>query len=86
MESRARYFLAAKEIPEVGGSMGKKDEILGRLSRIRHFALLGTRSGQIGFPSLLHCSLLKIKTLCAFKKPYHTHLVKKSGIGSSWFF
>jgi hypothetical protein len=45
MESRARYFLAAKEIPEVGGSMGKKDEILGRLSRTWHFALLGTRSG-----------------------------------------
>jgi GxxExxY protein len=29
------------------------------------------------------CSLLKIKTLCAFKKPYHAHLVKKSGICSS---
>ena len=44
MESRARYFLAAKKISEVGSSMGKKDEILGR-----HFALLGTRTGQVGF-------------------------------------
>lgn len=49
MESRERYFLAAKKIPEVSSSMGKEDEILGRLSRTWHFALLGKRIGQVGF-------------------------------------
>jgi len=49
MESRARYFLAAKKIPKVGSSMGKKDEILGGLSRTWHSALLGTRTDQMGF-------------------------------------
>ena len=48
MESRARHFLAAKKISEVGSSMGKKDEILGRLFGTWHFALLGTRTGQVG--------------------------------------
>ncbi len=49
MESRERNFLAAKKIPEVGSSMGKKDEILGRFFGARYFALLGTRTGQVGF-------------------------------------
>lgn len=49
MESRARHFLAAKKIPKVGSSMGKKDEILGRLFGTWHFALLDTRAGQVGF-------------------------------------
>ena len=49
MESGARHFLVAKKIPEVGSSMGKEDEILGRLFRTWHFALLDTRSGQVGF-------------------------------------
>jgi len=49
MESRAGYFLAATKIPEVGSSMGKKDEILGRPSGAEHFALLGTRTGEVGF-------------------------------------
>lgn len=49
MESRARYFLVAKKIPKVGSSMGKKDEILGGLSRTWHSALLGTRTDQMGF-------------------------------------
>lgn len=49
MESRERDFLVAKEIPKIGGSMGKKNEILGRLSRAWDCALLGTRTGQIGF-------------------------------------
>lgn len=49
MESRARHFLAAKKIPEIGSSMGKKDEILGRLFRAWHIALLDTRTGQVGF-------------------------------------
>ena len=49
MESGARYFLAAKKIPKVGSSMGKKAEVLGRLSGTRHFALLGKRTGQMGF-------------------------------------
>lgn len=48
MEGRAGYFLAAKKIPKVGNSMGKKDEILGGLSRTWYFALLGTRTGQMG--------------------------------------
>ena len=30
-------------------SMGKKDEILGRLFGTWYFALLGTRIGQVGF-------------------------------------
>lgn len=49
MESRARHFLAAKKIPKVGSSLGKKDEILGRLFGTWHFALLDTRTGQMGF-------------------------------------
>lgn len=49
MESRTRHFLATKKISEVGSSMGKKDEILGRLFGTWHFALLGTRTGQVGF-------------------------------------
>ena len=49
MESRKRYFLAAKKISEVGSSVGKKDEILGRLFGTWHFALLDTRTGQVGF-------------------------------------
>ena len=47
MESRARHFLAAKKISEVGSLMGKKDKILGRLFETWHFALLGTRTGQV---------------------------------------
>ena len=49
MESRKRYFLATKKISEVGSSMGKKDEILGGLFGAWHFALLDTRTGQVGF-------------------------------------
>lgn len=49
MESGARYFLAAKKVPKVGGSMGKKDEVLGRFAGTWHFALLGKRTGQVGF-------------------------------------
>ncbi len=49
MESRTRHFLAAKKISKVGSSMGKKDEILGRLFETWHFALLGTGTGQVGF-------------------------------------
>ena len=49
MESRAGYFLATKKISEIGSSMGKKDEILGRLFGTWYFALLGTRIGQMGF-------------------------------------
>jgi hypothetical protein len=49
MESREGYFLAAKKISEIGSSMGKKDEILGRLFGTWYFALLGTRTGQMGF-------------------------------------
>lgn len=49
MESGTRYFLAAKKIPKVSSSMGKKDEVLGRLSGAWHFAVLGKRTGQIGF-------------------------------------
>ena len=54
MESGARYFLAAKKIPKVGSSMGKKAEVLGRLSGTRHFALLGKRTGQMGFVWIKH--------------------------------
>lgn len=49
MESRERHFLAAKKIPKASSSMGKKDEILGRLFETWHFALLDTRTGQVGF-------------------------------------
>ena len=49
MESRARHILATKKISEVGSSMGKKDEILGRFFGAWHFALLDTRTGQVGF-------------------------------------
>ena len=49
MESREGYFLAAKKISEIDSSMGKKDEILGGLFGAWHFALLDTRTGQVGF-------------------------------------
>ena len=48
MESRARYFLAAKKISKVGSSMGKKDEILGRFFGAWNSALLGKRTSQMG--------------------------------------
>jgi hypothetical protein len=49
MESRAGHFLAAKEIQEIGCSMGKEDEILGRFFGTWHFVLLGTGVDQVGF-------------------------------------
>jgi hypothetical protein len=47
MESGARYFLVAEKIQKIGCSMGKKDEILGRLSRAWHSVLLDTGVGQM---------------------------------------
>lgn len=47
MESRARHFLATEKIQKIGCSMGKKNEILGRLSGAWDFALLDTGMGQM---------------------------------------
>lgn len=35
--------MAAEKISTIGRTLGKKDEILGRFSRARNFALLDTR-------------------------------------------
>ena len=48
-EAARKWIMAAKKISEVGSSMGKKDEILGGLFGAWHFALLDTRTGQVGF-------------------------------------
>ena len=49
MEGRAGHFVVAEEVSTIGRTVGEKDEILGRFFGAWHFALLGTRTGEVGF-------------------------------------
>jgi|HubBroStandDraft_4_1064222.scaffolds.fasta_scaffold252551_1 GxxExxY protein len=49
MESRAKHCVDAAKVPKIGCTLGKENEILGKLPRVGYFALLDTGVGQMGF-------------------------------------